>query len=34
VVMAEHEAAKAMLAAIPAAGAPRSPTLPTSGQTD
>jgi CPA2 family monovalent cation:H+ antiporter-2 len=32
VVMAEHEAARAMLAAIPAAGASRSPTLPTSGQ--
>jgi monovalent cation:H+ antiporter-2, CPA2 family len=32
VVMAEHEAAKAMLAAIPAAGTPRPPTLPTSGQ--
>jgi CPA2 family monovalent cation:H+ antiporter-2 len=32
VVMAEHEAAKTMLAAIPAAGTPRPPTLPTSGQ--
>ena len=31
VVMAEHEAAKAMLAAIPAAGTARPPTLPTSG---
>jgi CPA2 family monovalent cation:H+ antiporter-2 len=30
VVMAEHEAAKAMLATIPAAGTPRPPTLPTS----
>jgi monovalent cation:H+ antiporter-2, CPA2 family len=32
VVMAEHEAARAMLAAIPAAGTPRPPILPTNGQ--